>query len=234
MSKIKIKKHDFGVFGGVAYVDDLLPQSAFEALADFAVTVPKSPVPYTNPKSVWPENAPYNPLHSKPVIWPEDDTYTSLLKSFPDIDLFPTSSPVDEALRAIRDLVIDNELLGTPPLNWAGSLSSIYHYSPGHRLLWHNDSAGQVGAFNYYVHKQWDKNAGGQFLYKSGDQIEDFEGCFITPRPNRLVIVRSPLSHAVAPTLAAPGNDRMTLSGFFVSAEYAETLIKLHAPAQMS
>lgn len=231
MSAIKIKRHDFGVLGGVAYVDDLLPQPAFDSLADFAITTSLFPATHENPETVWQQNGIYNPLLSKSIIWPEDDTYTPLLNTVPNIDLYPTGNPVDEALRAIRDLVIENELFGTPTLNWAGSVASIIRYRPGTRLLWHSDSAGQIGAFSYYIHKNWDKNAGGQFLYVSGDEVEDFEGCFITPKPNRLVIIRPPLAHAIAPTVAVAGNDRIALSGFFIGTEYAEYLIKLHAPA---
>lgn len=234
MSAFQIKSHDFGILGGVTYIDDLLPQPVFDALAEFAEAAPLFPAMYENPETVWKKNGFYNPLLSKPVIWPEDDTYTSLLKTFPDVDLFPTGNPVDEAMRAIRGLVIEHEFFGKPTPNWAGSMASIIRYRPGTRLLWHSDAAGQVGAFSYYIHKQWDKNAGGQFLYKSGDEVEDFEGCFITPKPNRLVLVRPPLPHAIAPTIAAPGNDRIALSGFFIGAAYAETLVKLHAPAQMT
>ena len=231
MLENQIKRHDFGVLGGVAYIDDLLPRSAFDTLADFAESVQMSPVTQENPETVWQHNGVYNPLQSKPVIWPEDDRYTPLLKTFPDIDLYPTGNPIDEALRAIRNLVVENELFGKPSVSWAGSVSSIIRYRPGTRLLWHSDAAGQVGGFNYYIHKTWSKNAGGQFLYMSGDQVEDFEGCFISPKPNRLVIVRPPLPHAIAPIIAAPGNDRIALSGFFIGPEYAEYLVKLHAPA---
>ncbi len=232
MSTLQVKKHDFGVLGGMAYADDLLPEHAFDALADYAESAPLSAAKFENPETVWRKNGFYNPLLSKSIIWPEDDTYTSLLKSVPDIELYPTGNPVDGAMRAIRDLVIEHEFFGKPSPNWVGSVASIIRYRPGTRLLWHKDSAGQVGAFSYYIHKNWDDNAGGQFLYKSGDEFEDFEGCFITPKPNRLVIVRPPLPHAIAPTIAASGNDRIALSGFFIGAKYAETLLKLHVPTQ--
>lgn len=232
MSAFQMKKHDFGVLGGMTYVDDLLPTPAFEALAEYAETAPLSDATFENPETVWQENGLYNPLLSKPVIWPEDEAYSARLKDIPDIDLFPTGTPVDEAIRAIRDLAIETEFFGKQPPNWAGSVASIIRYRPGTRLVWHSDAAGQVGAFSYYIHKTWDNNAGGQFLYKSGDNFEDFEGCFVTPKPNRLVIIRPPLPHAIAPTIATPGNDRIALSGFFIGAKYAEQLMKLHTAAK--
>lgn len=231
MSERKIKKHDFGAFGRVAYVDNLLSKPAFDALADFAKLAQMFPVSYKDPKGLWHHNEPFNPVQSKSIVWPEDDAYWPVLKTIPDIELYPVGNPVDEALRTIRDLIVENELLSRRPLNWAGSVSTINRFGAGDRLLWHRDDDGYVGAYSFYIHKEWDGNSGGQFLYKPDDPNADFEGCFITPKPNRLVVVKPPILHAVSPIVAGAGGDRLALTGFFVAAEAAEYFIRLHAPA---
>lgn len=231
MTEPNVNIHDFGARGAAAYIDNLLPKPAFDALADFAESARTAPVTYDDPKGVWQDNAPYNPFQSRTIVWPNDDTYLPLLKSLPDIDVYPMGTPVDDALRAIRRSTVEYELLGDAPSSSAGAIASINRYGPGSRLMWHGDDDGYVGAFTYYIHRNWNANDGGQFLYQAGRSSEGYEGCFITPRPNRLVIVRPPLPHAVAPIVATPGNDRIALTGFFISFQKAEYLIKLHALA---
>ena len=231
MPEIKIKKHDFGPLGQVAFVDNLLPKPAFDALADFARSQQMLPISYTDPKGIWQHNEPFNPLQSKAVVWPEDDAYRPVLETIPGIDLFPAGNPVDVALRTIRDLIIENALLGEASPKWAGPVSTFNRFGPGDRVLWHRDGDEYVGAFSYYIHKEWDGNSGGQFLYKPGDPNADFEGGFITPRPNRLVVIKAPLLHAVPPVVEGAGSDRLALTGFFVAPEAVSHILKLYAPA---
>lgn len=86
-----------------------------------------------------------------------------------------------------------------------------YRYHPGSYILFHVDS-GHNNMYNYgftlYLNNIWDRNWGGQLLYG--------EDSFVSPKPNRCVIMDRTTPHAVARTSwTAPY--RMCLQGWILN-----------------
>jgi hypothetical protein len=110
-------------------------------------------------------------------------------------------------------------------------------WPPGTGLSWHTDK-NYMGAFTFYVHKNWNANWSGEFLTIEGDKciprpnnfkINVFDdsivnefimnnsiGQFIYPKPNRLVFNRSGengILHKVNKS-SLQAKDRLTIQGF--------------------
>lgn len=113
----------------------------------------------------------------------------------------------------------------------------------GSCLSWHEDGGGKTGAFVFYAHPHWGARWGGELLVaqpptpaamatareKQRDKQPYFEtqildalldspglGSYITPRPNRLVILKGGTWHSIRRVEPAAGDHlRVTLAGFF-------------------
>lgn len=217
---------DFQENGSLAVIDDLLPAAAFEALAAHGEGESHELPRDRNEGSIWKFNGELDPVQSRTFVVLEGERYAPIRTMFPNIDFHPMGNPVDAALNAIRDVILGHRLFGSASPTWAGSMSRLFRFPPGSRLIWHSDGANYVGAYAYYIHRQWDKNDGGQFLFESGRDDDPFDGYFIAPKPNRLVVIRSPLNHAVTPAVLNTPTTRATLTGFFVRPEAVGHVIK--------
>ena len=139
-------------------------------------------------------------------------------------------APLLEAVLARPDL-IDGEVDGA----WDRVSARAYVYPAGTGLSWHvDDSERYAGAFVYYAHPHWNAHWGGELqlaqapadLEVMGHRfateaysealLEAGAGRFLSPKPNRLVLL-SGAPHLVVPVRAAAGDQvRASVSGFFL------------------
>jgi Rps23 Pro-64 3,4-dihydroxylase Tpa1-like proline 4-hydroxylase len=104
--------------------------------------------------------------------------------------------------------------------DWTDLVTRSYLYPRGSKLSWHNDAANYAGAFSFYAHPKWGSTWGGELMVAEvppmsemkkkplvGPHIEhDWEdeyineqgvGQWITPKPNRCVIMAPGVYHSI-------------------------------------
>jgi Rps23 Pro-64 3,4-dihydroxylase Tpa1-like proline 4-hydroxylase len=134
--------------------------------------------------------------------------------------------------------------IGVEGRDWASLAATAFLYPPGTGVGWHNDGI-RVGAIVYYAHPYWDPNWGGELMLSeipprrkakrkmlfenvnprvdiSREMVEHTNGIFtaVSPRPNRLVLIRGGVPHRIKPVEIGAGlNMRASISGFFYSKE---------------
>jgi|TARA_R100001594_G_scaffold1328_5_gene5671 hypothetical protein len=75
--------------------------------------------------------------------------------------------------------------------------ATIIHYMKTHAgIQWHDDGNWTYGA-TYYINHRWDKNWGGEFMFK-----DDLAHGFLPYVGNSLVIVKAPLKHKINPVVS--------------------------------
>jgi 2OG-Fe(II) oxygenase superfamily len=105
-------------------------------------------------------------------------------------------------------------LMRAPPIAldpWTGFTQSRWTYRAGAGLEWHSDT-GWLGGYIYFAHPQWRESWGGELLVMTDDAHSD--GVVITPRPNRLVLLRGGIRHCVK-KVETTRAFRASVSGFF-------------------
>ena len=145
--------------------------------------------------------------------------------------------------RAVAAILANPELPGTLiDEDWDRISARPYVYPQGTGLSWHvDDHELYAGAFIYYAHPHWNAHWGGELLVAERDSEADAEhgempimghrfetesyserlleiGCgnFVSPKPNRLVML-SGAPHMVARINSAAGASvRASVSGFFL------------------
>lgn len=157
---------------------------------------------------------------------------------------FPTKTAYDHFFRAVekhQNVIADFLGIGVDQVRY---VMSAYLYRAGWGLPWHEDigeNGEYVGAFSYYMHKEWRGNWGGElmilnderrhvcdngidlaFLQGTGlaapSKVEGGIGAFILPKPNRIVVMRPKVLHSVNSVSALAGeNMRFSLAGFFLA-----------------
>ena len=167
-------------------------------------------------------------------------TLDSLTKKALKLDRFlkyPSNTPLDHIL----DVILEESdtfipWLGEAKIDWRCVSATPYIYPQGTALSWHTDSqkGGKTGAYTFYIHPRWKSNWGGELLVSESDMSEavqprfdrdrddglEKDGIFITPKPNRLVIIKGGTLHKIARVeLAAGNNVRASVSGFFYEAK---------------
>lgn len=148
---------------------------------------------------------------------------------------FPTQTPIDFVVEHLLDHT--DELGEWVGADWQYLAGRGYIYGAGTSLSWHRDDHQYyAGAFVYYAHPVWDVQWGGELLIADVEEptelpvmpfrfdhreysdtlLESGRGHFVSPRPNRLVILGAQ-PHRVSPVTAAAGDHvRASLAGFFV------------------
>lgn len=148
----------------------------------------------------------------------------------------PGPEPEGEALSRVLATLIDapdlwGDLVGD---GWTRVTARTYVYPRGTALSWHSDDTELfTGAYVYYAHPRWNAHWGGELLLADGDPeemmgyrfetegyseqlLERGTGRFVSPKPNRLVVLGA-VPHAVAPVRDAAGDAvRASVSGFFL------------------
>jgi hypothetical protein len=211
-------------------IDNFLEPESFNCLTKIIDNYVFHPTGKDDPSSIWHFNGDYNPRISQNIVWTPDDQYRRALRSVPGLSVFPTGTFVDTVLDKIHEAAINSNLFGGLGESWLGTLSSIYKYDLGKRLIWHTDSHNYTGAFTYYLHTTWNENWGGYLLYKSSinefGQSEKQDGGFLSPSPNRLVLLKSPMPHSITPVTSPLEYPRIALTGFFVKPDRVVELMK--------
>lgn len=157
---------------------------------------------------------------------------------------FPTMTAYDrffEAVERHHETIADFLQIGTDQVKY---VLSAYLYRAGWALPWHEDigeHAEYLGAFSYYLHKEWRGNWGGELMILNDERLYEADGgidlafsqgtglrapshvrggvgTFILPKPNRLVVLRPKVIHAVNTVSALAGeNMRFSLAGFYLA-----------------
>gem|GEM_PF-1726848 len=215
-----------------AVIDGLLPEEQFRIIS---MEVRSLPLQQTTPgKSIWDSIESENPKQSLTTfVWPSepiaallDDRARAALSASSSLALYPTNTPLDGALRAIKQEALNaTQLLGVEGADWVGILASAFAYRAGTRASWHTDEHEYRGAFIYYVHPHWEVNWGGELLMEhSSDGVGD--GAYLSPVPNRLVILKGGTRHSVARVSGLAGTaSRTSIAGFFATQSFADTLL---------
>ncbi len=140
----------------------------------------------------------------------------------PDIDASAWEMAIASQIRQNLDLFSQKES------NWEVVLTfTPWAYPSGSQLHWHKDSgANKIGAFIFYVHRQWSALWGGalavvdaesQSETVSDEDIMDSSRnpVIIMPKPNRLVLLRANTLHSIQRIdVSAEGNLRSSFAGF--------------------
>ena len=106
-------------------------------------------------------------------------------------ELYQGDNRVDIAVKLPLVFIVDK--FEEPYEKFANML--FYRYHPGSYINWHVDSGYENmynKGFTLYMNNMWDRNWGGQLLY--GDDR------YVSPKPNRCVIMDRTTPHAVART----------------------------------
>jgi hypothetical protein len=127
------------------------------------------------------------------------------------------------------------EVLGKQGREWTDIRFRTFLYASGSRLSWHNDY-GYAGALIYYPHQNWNCSWGGELLVAStpdvpftqgklGSHLQNHEesryilekgfGLYISPKPNRLILMGPTVWHSIARVDSDAGaNVRASISAF--------------------
>lgn len=136
------------------------------------------------------------------------------------VSAMPTGKGID-ALIARLDEILDEfaDVVGHRDRDWVLFTARAFLYPRGTALSWHNDSDRELprsGAFAYYAHELWKHGWGGELLLAPPEGGRDL-GRFVMPAPNRLVLIRAGVEHAIQPVLPAAGDAvRASIAGFMV------------------
>lgn len=224
----------------VRWFDNVLPDEAFRAFHRYAADLEKRPSIYGT--SIWQRND-ENPFESRLSFLSPARSRPQLEQLLPrgvsmadisriaDVAISPTSTPVDAVLAAIAERAsVLAGLVGTAGEDWVGIVSKVYAYPCRAKARWHLDAGPYSGAFVFYAHDEWDRNWGGQLLFcdeqRSREDAPD-EGQFLTPIPNRLVVIRGGTLHMVANVSEVAGTrSRLSLAGFFVKPDGVHRLVQ--------
>lgn len=124
--------------------------------------------------------------------------------------------------------------------NWGDLALRTYIYPRGSKLSWHNDADHYAGAFTYYVHPKWGSTWGGELMvaevpdlksvkkqpkvgphldheWEDGYLLEYGVGQWISPKPNRCVVMASGVYHSISRVDADAGDHaRVGIVGFLL------------------
>lgn len=135
-----------------------------------------------------------------------------------------------------------NDLLGDMS-NWYDLVMRSYIYPRNTKLSWHNDTDTYAGAFTYYIHPRWGSTWGGELMVAEVPPLNEMKtpplagphldhewedefllnrgvGQWISPKPNRCVLMSSGVYHAVNRVDADAGDhSRVSVVGFLMKSK---------------
>ena len=158
----------------------------------------------------------------------EGPTYLSQALNESQVDrAWPTGKAIDGLIVGLDALLDDfQDIVGTRERDWLLYTARPFLYPRGTGLSWHNDQDTELprsGAFAFYTHPEWRPSWGGELLVAPPGGGRDL-GNFIVPLPNRLVLVRAGIEHAIRPVHSAAGEAiRTSVAGFFLRLRDAGT-----------
>jgi hypothetical protein len=227
IGSVKAVARHYSTFdGAVHWYDDLLEPPQFTEIVKFANGVSFNEADEQNQELIWAQNNRASPSIAQSIVWPEYSVHRRMIAGVPGISIYPSGSPLDAALQVIRELSLETGISGKIGTDWIGIISTVFKYDRNAGLIFHTDSTGYSGAFTYYLNSQWKSDWGGHLLFTQNDPKDVNRGEFLSPQPNRLVLMRSGVPHSISTVATPEGISRMALSGFFVRPERAAELIK--------
>jgi hypothetical protein len=151
-----------------------------------------------------------------------------------DLPRYPTYTSVDALIDKLRWATKAHpDFVGTEGREWKAIYLVPWIYPPGSSLSRHKDAAQYSGAFTWYAQAQWDTHWGGELVVEPpGEKVFPAPhteiwaretdagsgvGTFVSPRPNRLVLLGSQRPHRIAridPNAGA--HARSSIAGFFL------------------
>lgn len=216
-----IKTQDFAVF------DDFLSVADLEKLRAHM-----SGVGFSYVKSFRARSRVFGILDGDPLVAP------SVIHHHPDsirgATPYPSGSAMDiwvESMdRATEDL---SPWIGERGAAWDFFTCTPYLYPLGSGLSWHDDAKGRAASYVFYLHDEWKASWGAELLIADREcpdhrsetinhiQVASF-GTYVTPRPNRLVVIKAGTPHTVKRVDVNAGeNVRTSVTGFFQALEVA-------------
>ena len=230
----------------VRWFDNVLSDEAFGAFHRYAEDLEKRRSIYGT--NIWQRNDEnpfesqltyFSPATSRPQLEQSLAGGVSLaeVSRIDDVAISPTSTAHDTVLAAIAERAsMIAGLVGAAGEDWVGIVSKVYAYPCRAKAIWHTDSGPYTGAFVFYAHEAWDKNWGGQFLFgdeQRSKEVAPNEGQFLTPLPNRLVVIKAGTPHMVANVSELAGaRSRLSLAGFFVKPDGVKWLLQQFVDAR--
>lgn len=222
----------------VRIYDDFLPETAFQPLLAYAVSVDYMLVH----KNLWHKSWHFTdglPWIGKRGIYLR---HQSAYQPHEDFH-YPTATPLDPLFEAIDGVADEAEpLVGRRGVRWDGMAMWPFLHPRGTGLSLHRDHTVYAGAIIYYVHHDWDMHWGGHLLVldsRTGSGVgfnepelysflsdenenrlvsEPGIGLSIAPKPNRLVFMKDTAYHMVTRVDEDAGDrPRITFSGFFLT-----------------
>jgi hypothetical protein len=223
-----VATHSSTFDGAVHWVDELLDDADFRNIADFAAGSTFTPADEQNQKLIWAQNNKASPSMAHNVVWPEFAVHRRFMAAIPGVEVYPSGSPLDVALKAIKEISIETGIAGKVGADWVGIISTVFKYDTSAGLIFHTDAAGYTGAFTYYLNAEWESNWGGHLMFSRDDPQKIRGGEFLSPEPNRLVLMRAGVPHSISTVATPDGVSRMALSGFYVRPDRIAEIIRLY------
>jgi len=212
--------------GSVHWFDDFLAEAQFQKVVDFATATAFIQADEKNKELIWAQNNRSSPYMSQNIIWPEYEVHKRFFAAVPGISTFPSGSPLDHALKAIRDASLETGVAGRLGTDWVGIISTLFRYDTNGGLIFHTDATGYSGAFTYYLNREWKSDWGGHLMFSMDDPQNVTSGEFLSPQPNRLVLMRAGVPHSISTVATPAGIGRLALSGFYVRPDRIGQIIK--------
>ncbi|MDR5777258.1 MULTISPECIES: 2OG-Fe(II) oxygenase family protein [unclassified Caballeronia] len=210
----------------VVCVDNVLEQPDFSLLVK-QLEAPQSISPsIERTYGIWTKNTYNNPSQSRVIIWVGPHNKPS--SPFSGIELYPTDTRIDHVIDAARDIAVRTGIAGTFNKDWIAIMASRFDYGAAGGLMFHTDEVHYACAFSMYFHSEWKADWGGHFLFSQQDITRLEQGVFLTPLPNRMVLVRAGVPHSISGVSAQASRPRQAITGFFVRPEHAFKLLEKH------
>lgn len=183
-------------------VDDVLSPNAFSDLWR-SVQALKYDFPGSEWMRLWPLSDP-QPVMSGPFRWSER----------------PCGHGMDLYIDAFKNCVDDRRGCLSGASAWVDIAFRVFLHGRGSRMVAHSDAPKYVGAGVFYAHPKWDANWGGEICFPSmsggvdcanmsvsGESLTNSVlneavqakafGTYVSPRPNRLVLIRGGTIHSI-------------------------------------
>jgi hypothetical protein len=156
---------------------------------------------------------------------------------------YPTGRTIDAVVEALLDAAPELEpWTGARFDAWEYLTCTPFVYPVGAGMSWHHDSAMRSASYIFYAHPEWRSSWGGELListadmddapgqgHTQGQRVPDEKerrltrlglGQFVMSKPNRLVVVRSGVLHAINKVDVSAGEHvRASFAGFFQTGE---------------
>ncbi|MGK5049767.1 hypothetical protein ACQ4WP_28325 [Janthinobacterium sp. GB4P2] len=209
---------------GFTVIDDFLASDEFSELWGGIEKI-KYDFPTSEWMRLWPLTDP-QPVMSGPFLWSRR----------------PCGYGVDDYIDQFRSCIANTENWFADVPAWCDIAFRVFLHGRGSRMVAHSDAPKYTGAGVFYAHQKWDANWGGELCFPEVDLDTNFcvreaggesisntrlnemlekmgTGIYVSPKPNRLVLIRGGTLHYTNRVDADAGSNlRCTLTSFLIGA----------------